>query len=156
MSVCVVCSRCVVLGLTMEASDAEIKKAYRKLSLKYHPGALFAQHHLLYRVSVITVRTLALTLAWLLLFGFTQTRMLAMRTPTINSTRSRVRTKCFRTRRSAKCTTWKGSKVSSVKRKAAVITRVHLTHSSAAAANQKVPMPQSICLSRSRSCTTVR
>ncbi|KAF1334437.1 Chaperone dnaj, partial [Globisporangium splendens] len=26
-----------VLGLTMEASDAEIKKAYRKLSLKYHP-----------------------------------------------------------------------------------------------------------------------
>ncbi|KAI9911964.1 hypothetical protein PsorP6_009494 [Peronosclerospora sorghi] len=25
------------LGLTMEASDAEIKKAYRKLSLKYHP-----------------------------------------------------------------------------------------------------------------------
>lgn len=29
----------VVLGLTMEATDAEIKKAYRKLSLKYHPGA---------------------------------------------------------------------------------------------------------------------
>lgn len=28
-----------VLGLSMEASDAEIKKAYRKLSLKYHPGA---------------------------------------------------------------------------------------------------------------------
>lgn len=28
-----------VLGLTMEATDAEIKKAYRKLSLKYHPGA---------------------------------------------------------------------------------------------------------------------
>ncbi|TMW58738.1 hypothetical protein Poli38472_010297 [Pythium oligandrum] len=26
-----------VLGLTMEASDSEIKKAYRKLSLKYHP-----------------------------------------------------------------------------------------------------------------------
>lgn len=25
------------LGLTMEASDAEIKRAYRKLSLKYHP-----------------------------------------------------------------------------------------------------------------------
>ncbi|KAJ0412694.1 hypothetical protein ATCC90586_002324 [Pythium insidiosum] len=26
-----------VLGLTMDASDAEIKRAYRKLSLKYHP-----------------------------------------------------------------------------------------------------------------------
>ncbi|TYZ64947.1 hypothetical protein PybrP1_013226 [[Pythium] brassicae (nom. inval.)] len=26
-----------VLGITMEATDAEIKKAYRKLSLKYHP-----------------------------------------------------------------------------------------------------------------------
>ena len=26
-----------VLGLTMEASEAQIKKAYRKLSLKYHP-----------------------------------------------------------------------------------------------------------------------
>lgn len=27
-----------VLGLSMDASEAQIKKAYRKLSLKYHPG----------------------------------------------------------------------------------------------------------------------
>lgn len=31
--------RLAALGLTSEASDADIKKAYRKLSLKYHPGA---------------------------------------------------------------------------------------------------------------------
>jgi preprotein translocase subunit Sec63 len=26
------------LGVNMEASESDIKKAYRKLSLKYHPG----------------------------------------------------------------------------------------------------------------------
>lgn len=29
------------LGLGKDASEAAIKKAYRKLALKYHPGAFF-------------------------------------------------------------------------------------------------------------------
>lgn len=34
------CGIVTVLGLTMDATEAQIKKAYRKLSLKYHPGTL--------------------------------------------------------------------------------------------------------------------
>jgi curved DNA-binding protein CbpA len=29
-----------VLGVEMEATKTEIKKAYRKMALKYHPGTL--------------------------------------------------------------------------------------------------------------------
>ncbi|RLN73489.1 hypothetical protein BBJ28_00010379 [Nothophytophthora sp. Chile5] len=36
-AVCCHCRALTALGLTMEASGSQIKKAYRKLSLKYHP-----------------------------------------------------------------------------------------------------------------------
>ena len=30
-----------ILGVAKDASETDIKKAYRNLSLKYHPGAFF-------------------------------------------------------------------------------------------------------------------
>ncbi len=47
-----------VLGVGQEASDAEIKKAYRKLSLQYHPG-----------VCVWHVMRVALRSEWVGVFG---------------------------------------------------------------------------------------
>lgn len=34
-----------VLGLEAEATADEVKKAYRKLALKHHPGLRLRQHH---------------------------------------------------------------------------------------------------------------